>query len=114
MKNTVSLKKNVHFLRVYRKGKKSYNKYYALHYINNGLTYNRLGIKTSKKLAGAVKRNRIRRLIKESYRLSEDRIKAGYDIVIVPGDAAVLIDSYSEASRAIIQLLESVGLIYPA
>ena len=51
MKNTVSLKKNELFLRAYKKGKKAHGKFYTIHYINNGLNCNRIGIKTGKKLA---------------------------------------------------------------
>ena len=64
MKTTISLKKNELFLRAYKKGKKSHGKFFTMHYINNGLEINRLGIKTGKKLCGAVMRNRIKRLIK--------------------------------------------------
>ncbi len=44
---------------------------------------NRLGITVGVKVGGAVVRNRTRRLIRESYRLGEHRLKTGYDIVAV-------------------------------
>lgn len=44
---------------------------------------NRLGLTASTKLGNAVRRNRIRRRLREVYRLSEDRLAHGYDIVIV-------------------------------
>ncbi|MCX8029928.1 MAG: ribonuclease P protein component, partial [Brevinematales bacterium] len=40
-------------------------------------------ITTSKKVGKSVKRNRIRRLIRENYRLFEDFIRPGYDLVFV-------------------------------
>jgi ribonuclease P protein component len=42
----------------------------------------RLGIAATKKLGGAVRRNRAKRLIREVFRLS--KIAAGYDVVVVP------------------------------
>jgi len=49
----------------------------------NGRTENRLGITVSGKVGGAVVRNRVRRRLKEIYRLSECEMKTGFDIVIV-------------------------------
>ena len=44
---------------------------------------NRLGVTVSAKIGGAVQRNRIRRRFKEIYRLNEDTLSPGYDIIIV-------------------------------
>lgn len=44
---------------------------------------NRLGLTVSTKLGNAVRRNRIRRRLREIYRLSEEKLSRGYDIVIV-------------------------------
>jgi len=49
----------------------------------NGLGTNRLGITVSKKIGNAVKRNRVKRLIREYYRLNNHRFSQGYEIVIV-------------------------------
>ena len=49
----------------------------------NGTKENRVGITVSTKLGGAVQRNRIRRRLKEIYRLNEGKLSAGYDIVVV-------------------------------
>ena len=110
METTVSLKKNELFLRAYKKGKKAYGKFFTMHYINNGLDINRLGIKTGKKLCGAVRRNRLKRLIRESYRLCEQELIVGYDIVFVAKEPALAIDSYSETSHAIKKLIKTAGL----
>lgn len=83
MKNTLSLKCNGYFLRLYRTGGTVTGRYLVLYYKKNNAGKNRLGITVSKKVGKAVVRNRIRRLVKESYRLCEDNIKSGYDIVFV-------------------------------
>lgn len=83
MNNTLSLKCNGYFLRVYRTGSTVTGRYLVLYYKKNNTGKNRLGITVSKKVGKAVVRNRIRRLIKESYRLDENSFKKGFDIVIV-------------------------------
>lgn len=84
MKKTKMLKKNYEFKNVLSKGK-----YYSGDYIeafirtNNKKKYNYLGIAISVKVAKAVRRNYIKRLIRENYRLIEDNIKSGYSIVFL-------------------------------
>lgn len=111
MKNTVSLNRNELFLRAYKKGKKSYGRYFTLHFMENGLKYNRLGIKTGRKLCGAVRRNRIKRLIKESYRLSEHEIRKGFDLVFAAKEKSLEIDSCGEVMKEIRKLLLAGGLL---
>lgn len=83
MKKTLPIKKNNEFLRVYKRGKFYVGKFIVLYVLINKLSINRLGITASKKFGNSVKRNRIRRLIKESYRGYEDFIKEGCDFVFV-------------------------------
>lgn len=49
----------------------------------NELRHNRLGLSVSRRLGGAVERNRIKRRLREAFRLSQHQQPAGYDIVIV-------------------------------
>lgn len=90
MQKTLSLKENRLFRALYARGKSSARKTMAVYVFKNRLkTVNRLGITVSVKLGGAVERNRIRRRLKEAYRLYETRLKSGYDIVIVGRHAAL-------------------------
>ncbi len=49
----------------------------------NGLGYPRLGMSVGRKVGNAVRRNRIRRLIRESFRLMQHDLPEGYDLVVV-------------------------------
>jgi ribonuclease P protein component len=82
MKNTEALKKNYEFARIYRKGRFYPGKYLVLYLLNNNMEINRLGVSVGKKLGKSVRRNRVKRLIRESYRNCEPFIPVGLDIVI--------------------------------
>lgn len=83
MNKTVPITKNYEFMRVYKRGKFFVGKNMVLYVFPNKFEINRLGITVSRKFGKSVKRNRIRRLIRENYRLYEEYIKTGFDCVIV-------------------------------
>lgn len=83
------LRKRWEFERVYSEGRKFVNDIFVIYIAPNDLGINRLGIAVSKKLGKAVKRNRVRRLIRESFRLLEGRLREGFDIVVVGRSPAV-------------------------
>lgn len=83
MKNTESLRKNRLFKRVFNSKNSKANKNLILYIKKNDLPINRLGISVSKKVGNSPTRNKVKRLIKESYRLNEDKIKIGYDLVFI-------------------------------
>ena len=78
MEFTVTLKKNYEFRRLYSKGKSTATACLALYCRKNGSVRNRIGSTVSNKIGHAVVRNRIRRRLREIYRLAR-----GYDIVVV-------------------------------
>lgn len=83
MRYSESLKKNRDFQNVYRHGKSFANKYLVMYVIENHTDHNRLGISVSKKVGNSIVRHRLTRLIRESYRLQEDRFRCGLDIVVI-------------------------------
>ena len=78
-----SMKDSDSFRKVYREGKSYANRYLVMYLLKNETDGNRVGISVSKKVGNSVVRHRITRLIRESYRLNENRLHKGYDIVIV-------------------------------
>lgn len=77
------LKKNYEFRTVLSKGKYFSGKYVEAFIKKNIKDINFLGIAISVKIAKAVKRNHIKRLLRESYCIEEDNIKNGYSIVFL-------------------------------
>ena len=80
---TSGIKKSKEFSSVYKSGKSVADKYFVLYYRRNKLDYSRIGYSVSKKVGNAVVRNRIKRLLKETYRLNFDDFKIGYDFVFI-------------------------------
>ncbi|WP_058486398.1 ribonuclease P protein component [Defluviitalea phaphyphila] len=111
MKYTESLKKNYQFRNVYNKGNSIANRFLVMYKLKNGKDKNRLGISVSKKVGNSVVRNRITRLIRESYRLKEEEIKKGWDIVIIARVASKNSD-YNEISKSIYNLLKKSEMLY--
>ena len=112
MKFTQSIKKNFQFRFVYNKGKSLANRLLVMYVVKNKkyTDTNRLGISVSKKVGKSVVRSRVTRLIKESYRLSEEDIKQGYDIVVIARVSANGAD-YKDINKALLSLLKKHDLL---
>lgn len=89
MQFSKSLKLNHLFRRLYHKGKSAANRYLVLYCRRNGSAENRIGYTVSAKMGKAVVRNRVRRRLREIYRLHEGQFCPGWDLVVVVRSAAV-------------------------
>ena len=103
------IRKNAEFRAVYRRGKSFSNQLLVLYIFKNGKKQNRRGISVSKKVGKSVIRSRVKRLISESYRLNEDKLKKGYDFVYV-ARAAAKGKNFSEIDEAVKNLFKRAGL----
>jgi ribonuclease P protein component len=110
MKVRGTLKKNSDFRRLYAKGKSAVTPYLVVYTRPNRLGENRLGYTVSVKLGHAVVRNRVRRRLREIYRLNAPRLKQGHDIVIVARSRAVG-SEYRKLNAAFLRACESLGLM---
>ena len=103
MKKTDSLKKNSDFKEVYRSGVSHANRYLIMYVSENHQCGNRLGISVSKKVGNSVVRHRLTRLIRESYRISEEKFRCGFDIIVIARTSARGSD-YRSIESALIHL----------
>lgn len=83
MKKTKMLKKNYEFKNVLSKGKYYSGKNIEAFIKNNSKNCNFLGLAISVKVGKAVRRNMIKRLIRENYKIFEPEIKNGQSIVFL-------------------------------
>ena len=111
MKYSCSLKLNHIFRRLYSTSGYA-NSYLVLYARNNHTHINRVGITVSKKLGHAVVRNRVRRRIREIYRLNELTFTPGWDIVVVARSRCIKAD-FTQLSQAYLSLAEKAGLLRP-
>ena len=83
MRSTSSLKTNSDFRRVYRKGTCAVRPCLVVYVRRTGRDENRLGITVTAKVGKAHTRNLVRRRLREIYRLHEDGLRLGCDMVVV-------------------------------
>lgn len=110
MRFSRSLKENSLFRRLYARGKSAAGSCLVIYCRRNGLEENRIGYTVSKKLGHAVVRNRVRRRLREIYRLHEAEFLPGRDIVVVARSRAVDA-SYAKLERSFLTLSGKLGLL---
>lgn len=109
MKFSISLKLNHIFRRLYATQGVA-NSFLVLYARPNRTECNRVGITVSKKLGSAVVRNRMRRRLREIYRLNEAKFSCGWDIVVVARTRAVNSD-FGKLTHAYLSLAEKAELL---
>jgi ribonuclease P protein component len=76
------IRRRAEFQHVYERGTRAHSRYCTLFVLPNERAVGRLGIAATRKLGGAVQRNRAKRLIREVFR--RNKIAEGLDVVVVP------------------------------
>lgn len=94
------------FASVYQQGKRKSCGPILVVATANGLTFNRMGLSISRKVGNAVMRGRIKRLLREAFRLTQHEVPVGYDMILIarPHDFLTL-DDYQNILR---QTLENL------
>ena len=100
------------FDRLYKRGRSVGDKYVVVFHISNELGYSRKAFLASKKVGGAVARNRARRLMKEGFRKVESEVLPGRDVLFIARkDAAAEETSSRDVERSIRRALGKSGLL---
>ncbi|MCL2340337.1 MAG: ribonuclease P protein component [Proteobacteria bacterium] len=92
------------FQRVYRSGRRLKGEGFGLIFLANALAYNRLGISVHRKAGNAVRRNRIKRLIREVFRLHRDQFPPAADIVLTVRPEFA-IDTLRDMQTSVVRLI---------
>jgi ribonuclease P protein component len=83
------LSRSAEFERVYRQGRSVANRHLVLYTFPNASTQRpRLGLSVSRKVGGAVERNKVKRLLREAFSHAENELLTGQDVVVVARPAA--------------------------
>ncbi len=108
MRFTSSLKSNRDFRRVYHKGTSAVRPCLVVYARRTGASGNRLGITVTAKVGKAHTRNRVRRRLREIYRLHEQTIRPGYDLVVVARTRAAAAE-YARLEREFLSASKELG-----
>ena len=104
-KNFETLKKNSDFKKIYNKKKSLANRLLVMYIAENGTDTIRLGVSVSKKVGNSIVRHRLARLIREAFRLNSDKVKKGFDIIVI-ARADLKDKKYNETESAMVHLLK--------
>ncbi|MGL4912601.1 MAG: ribonuclease P protein component [Romboutsia sp.] len=107
---TKGLKKDSDFRKVYKHGKSFANKHLVMYILENKSDCSRVGISVSKKVGKAITRNKVRRRIREAYRLNiDENVKNGYDIVFIARVASKDVE-YKDIEKSINHLTKKASI----
>jgi ribonuclease P protein component len=108
------LSRSAEFERVYRQGRSTANRHLVLYVFPNSSTeMPRLGLSVSRKVGGAVERNRVKRLLREAFAHVEGDLKAGRDVVVVarpPARELAEREGLSGVEASLAELIAKAGL----
>ncbi len=110
MEKKFRLRKNMEFRKVYSHGKNYWNRNLTLYVKKNNIDETRVGYTITKKIGNSVVRNKLRRRMKEIYRLNFHRIETGYDLVFVPKRNIVNL-SYEKLDSSMIHIMRKAGVL---
>jgi ribonuclease P protein component len=83
------LSRSAEFERVYRQGRSTANRHLVLYAFPNAASDRpRLGLSVSRKVGGAVERNKVKRMLRESFARVEPTLRDGQDVVLVARPSA--------------------------
>jgi len=102
------LRRPADFRRVYERRRSAADDLLIVYACENGLPYLRLGLSVSRKMGGAVERNRLRRLYREAFRLTRHDMPVGLDLVVIPRSPGK--PALEELKRSLPRLVKQLAL----
>lgn len=111
MKNTI--KENRDFRFAYKRGKKIVTPYIVMHYYKNRTDATKIGITVSTTIGKAHVRNRVKRLVREAYRMYSGSVLKGYNIVWV-SRSKTAVSSFEDVRKSVYSCLAESGLLKDA
>ncbi len=78
------LRSGAEFRHVYDEGRSAADGTLVVYVVGNACEHPRLGLSVSRKVGGAVQRNRWKRLIREAFRTHRPELPVGLDLVVIP------------------------------
>jgi ribonuclease P protein component len=109
------LSRSAEFERVYRQGRSTANRHLVLYaFPNPDVERPRLGLSVSRKVGGAVERNRVKRLLREAFAQAADELHDGQDIVLVARPSAGELaarEGLEGMQGALAELMARAGLV---
>ena len=106
----VTVKENGDFRRIYRRGRSAVSGGVGVYCLKNRKGMSRLGVTVSTKLGHAVVRNRVRRRLRELYRLHKAELLPGYDLIVVARVRAVDMP-YAKLEKQYLHCLSQLELL---
>jgi len=77
------IRKQSDFSFLYKQGSRYRGRYFTVVYLPNNLSYSRLGVVVSKKVGGAVERNKVKRRLRALFRRNKVAMKETQDLLII-------------------------------